>query len=102
MLKVKYHGTQQINDRFENMLGLAATTGTVESSVFSDMETAYIHDPLMRERLRENNNWAFMSMINRLFEANRRGYWDATEEELEELKKAFIESEEQAEMDSDN
>ena len=56
----------------------------------------------MRERLRENNNWAFMSMINRLFEANRRGYWDATEEELEELKKAFIESEEQAEMDSDN
>ena len=102
LLKVKYHGTQQINDRFENMLGLAATTGTVESSVFSDMETAYIHDPLMRERLRENNNWAFMSMINRLFEANRRGYWDATEEELEELKKAFIESEEQAEMDSDN
>ena len=102
MLETDYHGAQHINDRFENVLGLAATTGAVESSIFSDMEDTYIRDKEMLERLRKNNNWALMSMITRLFEANERGYWDATDEELRLLKNAYIESEEIAERDTDN
>lgn len=101
MLETDYHGAQHINDRFENVLGLAATTGAVESGVFSDMEAVYITDREMRERLRKNNNWALMSMMTRLFEANERGYWDANDEELRILKEAYLESEETAEKDSD-
>ena len=101
MLETDYHGAQQINSRFENVLGLAATTGAVESSVFSDMEECYITDEVMRRRIRENNNWALIDMINRLFEANKRGYWSATEEELEVLRQAYLESEETAEEESD-
>ena len=101
MLRTDYHGAQHINDRFENVLGLAATTGAVDSSVFSDMESCYIADPEMRRRLRDNNNWALMSMISRLSEASSRGYWDATDEELEILNEAYLECEERAEMESD-
>jgi cobaltochelatase CobN len=31
--------------------------------------------------------------MERLFEAEKRGYWDATEEELEELRSAYLEVE---------
>jgi len=101
MLETDYHGVQHINDRFENVLGLAATTGSVDSGVFSDMEDVYVRDPEMRERLRRNNNWAYLSMITRLFEANERGYWEATDEELTILKGAYSECEEAAENDTD-
>ena len=101
MLRTDYHGAQHINDRFENVLGLAATTGAVESSVFSDMEACYIADRDMRRRLMENNNWALMSMIGRLSEASDRGYWNATDEELKILEEAYSECEEKAEGDSD-
>ncbi len=101
MLRTDYHGAQHIKDRFENVLGLAATTGAVDSSVFSDMESCYIADPVMRHRLMENNNWAMMSMIDRLSEASSRGYWHATDEELDVLRKAYMESEEKSESESE-
>ena len=101
LLDVKYHGTQQINERFENVLGLASTVGGVDSGVFSDMLDCYVRDPDVRRRVSENNNWAYMAMIDRLFEANSRGYWDATEEEMDLLKNAYLESEELAESETD-
>ena len=101
MLETDYHGAQHINDRFENVLGLAATTGAVKSGVFSDMEDTYIRDRTLRERLRGNNCWALMSMITRLFEANERGYWDADDEELRILKEAYLECEAAAENETD-
>jgi cobaltochelatase CobN len=101
LLEVKYHGAQQIEDRFENIIGLAATVGEVESGVFSDMFKCYVEDRDVRERVRDNNNWAYISMLNRLFEANSRGYWDATDNELEVLKAVYLESEGIAEAESD-
>ncbi|MCQ2085262.1 MAG: cobaltochelatase subunit CobN [archaeon] len=101
MLETDYHGAQKINDRFENVLGLAATTGAVESGVFSDMESVYVKDPEMRRRLQENNNFAYIGMLTRLSEAYRRKYWNASPEELRELEQAFLESEEIAEGETD-
>ncbi len=101
LLKVRYHGAQNINDRFENVLGLAATTGAVESGVFSDMLVCYVEDQDMRHRIMENNNWAYLSMLNRLSEARSRGYWNATDEEIKILREAYVESEEFAEDESD-
>ncbi len=97
MLKTEYHGVQKINDRFENVLGLAATTGAVDTGVFSDMETTYLKDEEMRKRLMDNNVFAYMGMLDRLSEAYRRGYWNATEEELELLRQAYLEAEDSAE-----
>lgn len=93
MLKHDFHGAQKIADRIENILGLAATTGKVSSKIWSDIAKRYIFDKNMRERLAKNNKWATMEIIERLLEANKRGYWNATEDELQELKNAYLQIE---------
>lgn len=101
LLKVDYRGAQEINDRFENLVGLAATVGCISSGTFSDVFDTYVRDRDMREKVRRNNNWAYMSMLDRLSEADSRGYWDATDEQIGILKEAYLESEAKAEEDSD-
>ena len=101
LLRTGYHGAQNISERFTNVLGLAATTGKVDTGIFSDMAGFYVRDEEMRRRMMENNCWAYVSMLERLSEAHRRGYWDADASELEELENAYIEAEERLETDTD-
>lgn len=93
MLEHKYHGVQKIAERFENILGLSATTNRVEQWVYHDMHKIYVQDEQMRERLTENNRWAYMEMLEHMFELNSRGYWDATEGQLNDLRDAYMELE---------
>ena len=93
MLKHDFHGAQKIADRVEYLLGLAATTGGVESWVFGEVARRFIFDEAMRRRLAENNKWAAAEVIERLLEAARRGYWRASEAELERLREAYLEIE---------
>ena len=65
------------------------------------MLKCYVEDADMQRRMRENNNWAYMSMLERLSEANSRGYWNADEKELEILRNAYEKSEEIAESETD-
>jgi len=93
MLKHDIHGAQQIADRLENVLGLAATTNAVDSWIWSSIARRFVFDEDMRRRLIENNRFAAAEVMGRLFEAEERGYWDATEDELEDLRSAYLEAE---------
>ncbi len=93
LLNHDYHGAQHIADRVENMVGLAATTNQVDNWIWSDIAERYIFDEKMRKRLEENNCQATAEIISRLFEAYKRGYWEATEEELGKLREAYLELE---------
>ncbi len=97
MLKSKYHGTQKIAERFENVMGLAATTGSVEEWIYNDMHKAYVEDEAMRRRLAENNPYAYMSILEQMMEYYKRGYWKASDEQIAEIKKAFLELEDRIE-----
>ncbi|WII08946.1 cobaltochelatase subunit CobN [Methanomassiliicoccales archaeon LGM-DZ1] len=101
LLKTEYHGAQKINERFENTLGLAATVGCVNTGAFSDLLSRYVLDKNTRDCVKANNPWAYMSMIKRLSEAYERGYWKATDEELNALKKEFEDVEGELEDVSD-
>lgn len=90
LLKHDFHGAQKISDRIENILGLAATTNKVENWIWSEVAQRYLFDEEMLERLVGNNRWATQDIINRLLEANNRGYWKPTEEEIEKLKQAYL------------
>ncbi|ARC83959.1 cobN/Magnesium Chelatase family protein [Clostridium argentinense CDC 2741] len=57
MLQHKYHGVQKISERFENILGLAATTNRVNNWIFSSMQEVYINNNEMKKVLIENNKW---------------------------------------------
>ena len=93
MLQHGYNGAQHIQERVENILGLAATTGEVDSWVWDEIADRYILDEEVRRRLEEANPWALSNLIERLFEANRRGYWKASEERLEKLRNIYLRAE---------
>lgn len=93
LLEHQRHGAQQVLERFENLIGLAATTNKVESWVFSELNTTYVADEERRKQFSENNRWAYHSMMERLLESNSRGYWDATDEELQQLQEAYLQLE---------
>ncbi|MFZ2471021.1 MAG: magnesium chelatase subunit H [Methanothrix sp.] len=93
MLEHDFHGAQQVADRVENMLGLAATTHAVENWIWSEIASLYIFDQEMQEKLARNNRYAAAEVAQRLLEAQRRGYWQATEEEMERMREASMEME---------
>lgn len=97
MLEHKYHGVQKIADRFENIMGLAASTNSVENWIYDDLESTYVEDELLRKRMIENNPHAFMDILEQMMEYYERGYWEASEEQLNRIKNTYIELENKVE-----
>ena len=58
MLQHDFHGAQQIAERVENMLGLSATTGSVDGWIWHEIAQRYIFNPDTRSRLTRNNRFA--------------------------------------------
>jgi cobaltochelatase CobN len=101
MLEHKVHGAQQINQRVENLVGLAATTGMVASWIFSRVKETYFDHLETYDKLRRNNLYATADMLMRLMESWQRGYWKATDREIRELKEKYMELEGEIENASD-
>jgi len=93
MLEHKYHGAQKIEKNFENIIGLSATTNRVEQWIYNSLHDKYVSDEEMRKKLIDNNKWAYAGIIERMMELNKRGYWNATEQQLDELAQAYLEAE---------
>ncbi len=97
MLEHKYHGTQEIAKRFENVMGLAATTGAVDSRFYDDMEACYVKDEERKRQMKENNPYAYMNILEQMLEYHSRGYWNASEEQLNRIKQTYLSLEESIE-----
>lgn len=102
MLAHQFHGGQVISERFENIMGLAATTGEVEEWIYDEMHSVFIDDPEMQQRMKENNPYAYIDILEQLMEYHQRGYWKATEEQLETIRKVYLETEGGVEEKIDN
>ena len=96
-MRHEYHGVQQIEKRFENVMGFASTTDAVDSVIFSRLTACYAGDEKLSHRMQKSNRWAYMKMMERLMEAGNRGYYQASEEELEQIQEAYLEAEGEAE-----
>lgn len=97
MLEHKYHGVQKIAGRFENIMGLAATTNKVEEWIYEDVYSSYVDDEELRKRLVENNPYAYMDILEHMMEYYNRGYWDADKEQIDKIKELYLEMEDQIE-----
>ncbi|MCD4669666.1 MAG: magnesium chelatase subunit H [Actinomycetia bacterium] len=93
VLEHEYHGVQKIADRFENIMGLAATTGEVEEWIYNDLNSAYLEDEEMQKRMKKNNPYAYIKIIEQMYEYYDRGYWHASEKQIDNLKKVYLETE---------
>ncbi len=77
MLKHGFNGVQKIADRIEYLLGLAATTNAVDSRLWDKIAERFVLDERLFNRLREQNVYATRELLERLLEAEKRGYWKA-------------------------
>jgi cobaltochelatase CobN len=93
MLKHKYHGTQKVSERVENLLGLSATTHRVDNWVWEKSYERYIADNTYKSKLIENNRFAMMNIVKSFLEANKRGYWSTDEENIRDLRRLYLELE---------
>jgi len=89
MLKSGYEGTREITKRLRNTMGWSATAGAVDNFVYEDANDIFIADPEMQQRLMDTNPNAFRDMVTTFLEANGRGYWETSEENLDRLRQLY-------------
>jgi magnesium chelatase subunit H len=97
MLNSGYEGAREITKRLRNTMGWSATAGEVDNFIYEDANSVFIQDEEMRKRLLETNPNAFRDMITTFLEANGRGYWSTSEENLDRLRELYQDVEDRIE-----
>ena len=57
----------------------------------------YMDDPEMAKRLMETNPNSFRKLVATFLEANGRGYWDASPEQIDRLRELYMDVEDKIE-----
>jgi magnesium chelatase subunit H len=89
MLSHGYEGVREIETRVGNTYGWSATTAAVEGWVYDDIAATFVLDEAMRERMSAANPHATASIARRLLEAEARGFWEADDETIEQLRAIY-------------
>ena len=97
MLKHGFRGVAEIENHVSNTFGWSATADAVDDWIYSEVANTFLFDESMLERLRDLNPHSAHSLVQRLLEANGRGYWDVDESVLEKLREISRSLEDQLE-----
>jgi magnesium chelatase subunit H len=96
-LKSGYEGVREITKRLRYTFGWSTTAGAVDNFVYEDANDTYITDESVRQRMMDKNPEALREMITTFLEANQKGYWETSEENLERLQQVYQECEDKIE-----
>jgi len=96
-LKGGYEGVREITKRLRFTLGWSTTAGAVDNFVYEDANSTYIADKDIRDRMMDKNPDALRDMIQTFLEANSKGYWETSDENLQRLKDVYQECEDRIE-----
>ncbi|KAM7270306.1 hypothetical protein ACFE04_029520 [Oxalis oulophora] len=97
MMSSGYEGVREIEKRLTNTVGWSATSGQVDNWVYEEANTTFIKDEAMLERLMKTNPNSFRKLIQTFLEANGRGYWETSEDNIEKLRQLYSEVEDKIE-----
>jgi magnesium chelatase subunit H len=97
MLSHGYEGVRELSKRLVNTMGWSATAGAVDNWVYEDVNTTFIQDEQMQQRLMNMNPHSFRKIVATLLEVNGRGYWQTSESNLERLRQLYQEVEDRIE-----
>ena len=97
MLHHGYEGVREIEHRVSNTYGWSATADAVEGWVYDDVADTFLLDEAMRKRMADANPHATAGIARRLLEAQARGFWDADDEMLDQLREIYGNLEDQLE-----
>jgi len=88
-----YKGAFEMAATVDYLFGYDATAHVVEDWMYERVTDAYVGDPGVRKFFEESNPWALRSIVERLFEAEERGLWEASTEARAILRSALLEAE---------
>ena len=97
MLDSGYEGVREVAKRLNFTLGWSATSGSVDNFVYEEANETFINDPEMHKRLLELNPHSFRRIVGTLLEVNGRGYWDTSDENIQQLQELYQEVEDRIE-----
>ncbi|HEX7294513.1 MAG TPA: cobaltochelatase subunit CobN [Pyrinomonadaceae bacterium] len=86
MLKHGFRGVAEIENHVSNTFGWSATADAVDDWIYAEVANTFLFDESMLERLRDLNPHSAHSLVQRLLEANGRGYWEVEDSVLEKLR----------------
>mmetsp|Transcript_46824 Transcript_46824/g.104925 ORF Transcript_46824/g.104925 Transcript_46824/m.104925 type:complete len:1471 (-) Transcript_46824:11-4423(-) len=96
-LKGGYEGVREISKRLRFTFGWSTTADAVDNFVYEDTNDTYIKDEEIRQQMMDKNPEALRDMVTTFLEANSKGYWDTSEENLEKLRDVYQECEDRIE-----
>ncbi|XP_059668410.1 magnesium-chelatase subunit ChlH, chloroplastic [Cornus florida] len=97
MLSTGYEGVREIEKRLTNTVGWSATSGQVDNWVYEEANTTFIQDEEMLNKLMSTNPNSFRKLVQTFLEANGRGYWETSQDNIEKLKQLYSEVEDKIE-----
>jgi magnesium chelatase subunit H len=97
MLKHGFRGVAEIENHVSNTFGWSATADAVDDWIYSEVANTFVLDELMLDRLRGLNPHSAHALVQRLLEANGRGFWEVESTALEKLREISRSLEDQLE-----
>jgi len=97
MMEHGYEGVREIENRVSNTYGWSATTESVDGWVYDDIAATFLMDEQMRDRMAQANPHATSNIARRLLEAASRGFWEADDDLIDQLRDIYGELEDQME-----
>ncbi|MCA1992108.1 MAG: cobaltochelatase subunit CobN, partial [Coleofasciculus sp. S288] len=82
-------GAYEISQRMTALIGWGGTADFTDSWVYDQAVDTYALDAEMAQKLRKANPEAFRNIVGRMLEANGRGFWQPSEEKLQQLRHLY-------------
>ncbi|MDR0355340.1 MAG: cobaltochelatase subunit CobN [Deltaproteobacteria bacterium] len=96
MKEENYAGAREMSNYVEYLWGWQVTAeDSVDQSAWVQSYEVYVEDKYeldIDEFMAENNAWAWQSLVGRMLESSRKGYWDPGDEALQKLSVKYAES----------
>ncbi|MCQ2085426.1 MAG: cobaltochelatase subunit CobN, partial [archaeon] len=96
-----FAGAKELSKLFDFTMGWSGTSDIIENWMYDDLADNFVVDKETREWIKDENPYAMMSMLARLYEAMKRGFWDPSDEMKKKLEDIYMEFEERIEEITD-
>ena len=90
MMQHGYKGASDMSNVVSHTFGWDATSDVVPDWIYEGYANKYALDTEVQDWMRQVNPWALQRITEILLEASQRGYWDASQEMLQELQSLYI------------
>ncbi|MEC4813986.1 MAG: magnesium chelatase subunit H [Scytonema sp. PMC 1069.18] len=90
-------GAYEISQRMTALIGWGGTADFTDAWVYDQAADTYALDAEMAEKLRKANPEAFRNIVSRMLEAHGRGFWQPSEEKLQQLRELYALTDEEIE-----